>query len=272
MDWWQAILLGIVQGLTEFLPVSSSGHLLLFKELLGADAEGFLDFTVTVHFATVLATLVVFWSAIWKLLKGFFQFKYNDETDYICKILVSCIPVALVGFLFKDQVEALFSGELWQVGVGLCITACLLLFSDNAGKRFKVPAAKDQRNGISYWQVFVVGLAQAFAVTPGVSRSGSTIATGLLTGVKRESMAQFSFLMVLLPIIGEQSLDLLKVATGHETFGDGVGSLALCLGFVAAFISGLFACKWMIAIVKKAKLSWFALYCLLVAVLIFIFA
>jgi undecaprenyl-diphosphatase len=272
MDWWQAILLGIVQGLTEFLPVSSSGHLLIFKELLGADAEGFLDFTVTVHFATVLATLVVFWSAIWKLLKGFFQFKYNDETDYICKILVSCIPVALVGFLFKDQVEALFSGELWQVGVGLCITACLLLFSDNAGKRFKVPAAKDQRNGISYWQAFVVGLAQAFAVTPGVSRSGSTIATGLLTGVKRESMAQFSFLMVLIPIIGEQSLDLLKVATGHETIGGGVGSLALCLGFVAAFISGLFACKWMIAIVKKAKLSWFALYCLLVALLIFILA
>ena len=272
MDWWQAILLGIVQGLTEFLPVSSSGHLLIFKELLGADAEGFLDFTVTVHFATVLATLVVFWSAIWTLLKGFFQFKYNDETDYICKILVSCIPVALVGFLFKDQVEALFSGELWQVGVGLCITACLLLFSDNAGKRFKVPTAKDQRNGISYWQAFVVGLAQAFAVVPGVSRSGSTIATGLLTGVKRESMAQFSFLMVLIPIVGEQTLDLLKVAVGSETFGAGVGSLALCLGFVAAFLSGLFACKVMIAIVKKAKLSWFALYCLLVALLIFILA
>jgi len=272
MDWWQAILLGIVQGLTEFLPVSSSGHLLIFKELLGADAEGFLDFTVTVHFATVLATLVVFWCAIWKLLKGFFQFKYNDETDYICKILVSLIPVALVGFLLKDQVDALFSGALWQVGVGLCITACLLLVSDSAGKRFRVPVAKDSRNGISYWQAFVVGLAQAFAVIPGVSRSGSTIATGLLTGVKRQEMAQFSFLMVLIPIIGEQSLDLLKVATGHETFGAGVGSLALCLGFVAAFISGLFACKWMISIVKKAKLSWFALYCLLVALLIFILA
>ena len=272
MEWWQAILLGIVQGLTEFLPVSSSGHLLIFKELLGADAEGFLDFTVTVHFATVLATLVVFWGAIWKLLKGFFQFKYNDETDYVCKILVSLIPVALVGFLLKDQVDALFSGALWQVGVGLCITACLLLFSDNAGKRFRVPVAKDSRNGISYWQAFVVGLAQAFAVIPGVSRSGSTIATGLLTGVKRQEMAQFSFLMVLIPIIGEQSLDLLKVATGQETFGNGVGSLTLCLGFIAAFISGLFACKWMISIVKKAKLSWFALYCLLVALLIFILA
>ena len=270
MEWWQAFILGLVQGLTEFLPVSSSGHLLIFKELVGADAEGFLDFTVTVHFATVLATLVVFWGAIVQLLKGFFKFKYNDETDYICKILVSCIPVALVGFLFKDQVDALFSGELWQVGVGLCITAALLLFSDNAGKRFKVPVAKDTRNGISYWQAFVVGIAQAFAVVPGVSRSGSTIATGLLTGVKRESMAQFSFLMVLIPIIGEQCLDLLKVATGEAAFGSGVGSLALAVGFVAAFFSGLFACKVMIAIVKKAKLTWFALYCLLVAVLIFI--
>ena len=270
MEWWQAIILGLVQGLTEFLPVSSSGHLLIFKEIVGADAEGFLDFTVTVHFATVLATVVVFWSAIWQLLKGFFQFKYNDETDYICKILVSCIPVGLVGVLFKDQVDALFSGELWQVGVGLCITACLLIFSDNAGRRFKVPVAKDTRNGLSYWQAFVVGLAQAFAVVPGVSRSGSTIATGLLTGVKRESMAQFSFLMVLIPIIGEQSLDLLKLATGDATFGAGVGSLPLVLGFVAAFLSGLFACKVMIAIVKKARLTWFALYCLLVAVLIFI--
>ena len=245
---------------------------MIFKELLGVDGEGFLVFTVTVHFATVVATLVVFWSAIVQLLKGFFKFKYNDETDYICKILVSLIPVALVGFLFKDQVDALFSGGLWQVGVGLCITACLLLISDNAGKRFKVPAAKDQRNGISYWQAFVVGLAQAFAVAPGISRSGSTIATGLLTGVKRENMAQFSFLMVLIPIIGEQSLDLLKVALGSESFGSGVGPLALCLGFVAAFFSGLFACKVMISIVKKAKLTWFALYCLLVAALIFILA
>ena len=270
MEWWQAIVLGLVQGLTEFLPVSSSGHLLIFKELLGADAEGFLDFTVTVHFATVLATLVVFWGAIWKLLKGFFQFKYNDETDYICKILVSCIPVGLVGFLFKDQVDALFSGTLTQVAFGLLITAILLIVSDNAGKRFRVPVAKDSRNGISYWQALVVGVAQSVAVAPGISRSGSTIATGLLTGVKRESMAQFSFLMVLIPIIGEQCLDLLKVATGEASFGSGVGSLPLVLGFVASFLSGLFACKVMIAVVKKAKLTWFALYCLLVAVLIFI--
>jgi undecaprenyl-diphosphatase len=272
MDWWQAVLLGIVQGLTEFLPVSSSGHLMIFKELLGVDAEGFLDFTVTVHFATVLATIVVFWGAIWQLLKGFFQFKYNDETDYVCKILVSLIPVMIVGFFFKDQVDALFSGSLKQVAVGLCITAALLLLSDQIGKRIRAPRAKDTRNGISYGQAVLVGVAQAFAVAPGVSRSGSTIATGLLSGVKREVMAQFSFLMVLIPIIGEQSLDLLKVALGKETFGGSVGALALVLGFVAAFLAGLFACKVMVAIVRKAKLSWFALYCLLVAVLIFVLA
>ena len=272
MEWWQAVLLGIVQGLTEFLPVSSSGHLMIFKELLGVDGEGFLDFTVTVHFATVLATIVVFWSAIWQLLKGFFQFKYNDETDYVCKILVSLIPVALVGFLFKDQVDALFSGSLKQVAVGLCITALLLLVSDQVGKRIRAPRAKDTRNGISYGQAAIVGVAQAFAVVPGVSRSGSTIATGLLSGVKRDVMAQFSFLMVLIPIIGEQSLDLLKVAMGKEVFGSGVGPVALIVGFVAAFFAGLFACKVMIAIVRKAKLTWFAAYCLLVALLIFFLA
>ena len=272
MEWWQAILLGIVQGLTEFLPVSSSGHLMIFKELLGVDAEGFLDFTVTVHFATVLATVVVFWGAIWQLLKGFFKFKYNDETDYICKILVSLIPVMIVGFFFKDQVDALFSGSLKQVAVGLCITAALLVLSDQIGKRIRAPKAKDTRNGISYGQAALVGVAQAFAVVPGVSRSGSTIATGLLSGVKRDVMAQFSFLMVLIPIIGEQALDLLKVATGHEAFGGSVGATALMLGFAAAFVAGFFACKVMIAIVRKAKLAWFALYCLLVAVLIFILA
>ena len=262
MEWWQAFLLGIVQGLTEFLPVSSSGHLMIFRELLGVDGEGFLDFTVTVHFATVLSTIVVFWGAIVQLFKGFFKFRYNDETDYICKILVSLVPVAVVGFFFKDTVDGLFSGGLKAVAVGLCITAVLLWISDNAGKRFRVPVAKDTRNGISYWQ----------AVVPGISRSGSTIATGLLSGVKRDVMAQFSFLMVLIPIIGEQSLDLLKVAVGSEAFGAGVGPVALVLGFVAAFLSGLFACKVMLAIVKKAKLSWFALYCLVVAVLIFLFA
>lgn len=277
MEWWQALLLGIVQGLTEFLPVSSSGHLMIFKELLGVDAEGFLDFTVTVHFATVLSTLVVFWSVIRNLLKGFFRFKYNDETDYICKILVSMIPVALVGFFFKDRVEALFGDSLTTVAVCLVITAVLLVLSDILGKKPSLSgtapvSGSECRNGISYGQAFLVGVAQSFAVAPGLSRSGSTIATGLIAGVRREVMAQFSFLMVLIPILGEQCLDLLKAVVGSEPIGEGVGVLALAIGFAGAFFAGLFACKAMIAIVRKARLSWFALYCLAVAVLIFIFA
>ena len=272
MEWWQAILLGIVQGLTEFLPVSSSGHLMIFRELLGADAEGFLDFTVTVHFATVLSTVVVFWSAIWNLLKGFFKFRYNDETDYVLKLLVSVIPVGIVGFMFKDKVEAFFGDDLTTVGVGLCITALLLWLSDFLAGRRSIVKESQARNGISYWQALLVGVGQAFAVAPGVSRSGTTIATGLLSGVRRDVMAQFSFLMVLIPIVGEQLLDLLKVATGEASFGDGVGSVALALGFIFAFISGLFACKVMIALVRKARLGWFSLYCVLVAILIFIFA
>ena len=272
MEWWQAILLGIVQGLTEFLPVSSSGHLMIFRELLGADAEGFLDFTVAVHFATVLSTIVVFWSAIWNLLKGFFKFRYNDETDYVLKLLVSVIPVGIVGFMFKDKVEAFFGDDLTTVGVGLCITALLLWLSDFLAGRRSIVKESQARNGISYWQALLVGVGQAFAVAPGVSRSGTTIATGLLSGVRRDVMAQFSFLMVLIPIIGEQLLDLLKVATGEASFGDGVGPLALALGFIFAFISGLFACKVMIALVRKARLGWFSLYCVLVAILIFIFA
>ena len=274
MQWWQAILLGLVQGLTEFLPVSSSGHLMICKELLGVDGEGFLDFTVTVHLATVLATLVVFWKAIWQLLKGFFQFKYNNETDYVCKILVSLIPVAVVGFFFKDFVEGLFGESLIPVGVGLCFTAALLLLSDYSGRLFRRPGrpVKEVRNGISYGQAFLVGLGQAVAVAPGVSRSGTTIATGLVSGVRREVMAQFSFLMVLIPIIGEQLLDIVKAVAGEGGLAGGVGPVALLLGFVAAFVSGLFACKAMVALVRRARLGWFALYCVLVAVLIFVLA
>ena len=275
MDWWQAIILGIVQGLTEFLPVSSSGHLLIFKELVGADAEGFLDFTVTVHFATVLSTLIVFWAAIRKLLVDFFKFRMNDGTDYVLKILVSIIPVAIVGFVFKDAVEGLFGENLTTVAVALVITAFLLLLSDYAAKVFTF--AREEKNhagnGISWWQAFVVGIAQALAVMPGLSRSGTTIATGLICGVRRDFMSQFSFLMVLIPIIGEQSLDILKAVTGHtDAATGGVSVLCLALGFVAAFISGLFACKTMVALVRKARLGWFSIYCLIVAVLIFILA
>ena len=274
MSWLQALLLGIVQGLTEFLPVSSSGHLMIFRELLGVESEGFLDFTVTVHFATVLSTIVVFWSAIWKLLKGFFQFKYNDETDYVLKICVSMIPIAIVGLFFKDQVEGLFGENLFTVAVCLIITAILLFLSDQSGRFRSMSSSRSEntlRNGISYLQAAVVGLGQACAVAPGLSRSGTTIATGLICGVRRDVMAQFSFLMVLVPIIGEQALTIIK-GIGETTAAPGVGFLPLLMGFIGAFGAGLFSCKVMVELVKRAKLVWFSIYCLLAAFVILIFA
>lgn len=274
MSWLQALLLGIVQGLTEFLPVSSSGHLMIFRELLGVESEGFLDFTVTVHFATVLSTIVVFWSAIWKLLKGFFQFKYNDETDYVLKICVSMIPIAIVGLFFKDQVEGLFGENLFTVAVCLIITAILLFLSDQSGRFRSMSSSRSEnthRNGISYLQAAIVGLGQACAVAPGLSRSGTTIATGLICGVRRDVMAQFSFLMVLVPIIGEQALTVIK-GIGEPAAAPGVGFLPLLMGFIGAFGAGLFSCKVMVELVKRAKLVWFSIYCLIAASLILIFA
>jgi undecaprenyl-diphosphatase len=270
MEWWEALVMGIVQGLTEFLPVSSSGHLMISKALLGVDSEGFLDFTVTVHFATVLSTIVVFWGAIWKILKGVFKFRYNDETDYFLKICVSMIPVAVVGFCFKDKVEAMFGDTLRTVAVFLLVTAVLLCFSDVFTREVKIK--NNYRNGISWWQAIAVGLGQACAVAPGLSRSGTTIATGLICGVKRDQMAQFSFLMVLIPIVGEQMLTIIDMISGEVATASGVGFLSLLVGFLAAFLSGLFACKVMIALVSRARLSCFALYCVLAAVLIFVFA
>lgn len=272
MDWWQALVLGLVQGLTEFLPVSSSGHLAIFHALTGVDADAntLLGFTVLVHFATVCSTLVVFWKVIWKLLKGLFRFRYNDETDYIAKLVVSMIPVGVVGLLFRDKVEALFGEGLIVVGCCLLVTALLLWLSDRFGGKVE---GRQHRNGIAFWQAFVVGIGQALAVAPGLSRSGTTIATGLLTGVRRDVMAQFSFLMVLAPILGEQLLEVVSSASsGTPLFGPEVSTLSLVLGFVAAFASGLFACKAMIALVRRAKLWWFSLYCVLAAILVFILA
>ena len=265
MDWLQALILGLVQGLTEFLPVSSSGHLAIGREILGVEAAEDLVFEITVHVATVLATIIVFRKQIWKLLCGLFKFKYNDETDYILKICVSMIPVFIVGMFFKDEVEALFT-SLLVVGLSLIVTAMLLLFSDIYGGRGKV-AAKQYRNGIGWWQALTVGIGQAFAVIPGLSRSGTTISTGLLCGVKREAVAQFSFLMVLVPILGEAFLDLV----GGDVAASSIGTVPLLVGFLAAFVSGLFACKVMIALVKKAKLRWFALYCALVGLAVIIY-
>ena len=265
MEWFEAILLGLVQGLTEFLPVSSSGHLTIGREILGVEASDDLVFEVVVHAATVLATIVVFRKQIWKLLCGLFKFKYNDETDYVFKICVSMIPIFIVGVFFKDWVESLFS-SLLVVGIALMVTACLLFFSDRfaARRSSDAPAA---RGGISYLQALIIGISQAFAVVPGLSRSGTTISTGLLCGVRREDVAQFSFLMVLVPILGEALLDLV----GGDMAASSVGSGALLLGFLAAFVSGVFACRVMIAIVKKAKLKWFALYCLAVGALVVLF-
>lgn len=285
MEWFEAVLLGLLQGLTEFLPVSSSGHLEIGKVLLGVETSDDLLFTTMVHAATVLSTIVVFRKQIWDLLKGFFcglkdwrivrneagrkVLSCNDQTDYLFKIALSMIPVMVVGLFFKDQVESLF-GSIHVVGGALVVTALLLFFSDYASRpgRKSIFPANGYRNGLSYWQAFAVGLGQAFAVVPGLSRSGTTISTGLICGVKREVMAQFSFLMVLVPILGETFLEVV----GGEFGSSSVGVLPLVLGFVSAFVSGLFACKVMIALVKKAKLSWFALYCLVATVCIFIFA
>lgn len=285
MEWFEAVLLGLIQGLTEFLPVSSSGHLEIGKVLLGVETTDDLLFTTMVHAATVLSTIVVFRKQIWDLLKGFFcglkdlkvgqneagkkVLVCNDQTDYLLKMVLSMVPVMIVGLFFKDSVEALF-GSIQVVGVALVVTAMLLFFSDYASRpgRKSIFPVNEYRNGISYWQALAVGIGQAFAVVPGLSRSGTTISTGLICGVRREVMAQFSFLMVLVPILGETFLELV----GGEFGASSVGALPLVLGFVSAFVSGFLACKVMIALVKKAKLSWFALYCLVAAAAIFIFA
>lgn len=252
MNWFEALVLGIVQGLTEYLPVSSSGHLAIGSYLFGVNGEDNLAFTVLVHVATVLSTLVVLWKEINWILKGLFKFKMNDETKYFLNIVVSMIPVGVVGVFFKDKVEEVFGSGLLIVGLMLLVTAALLTFSYYAKPR--------QREHISMKDAFIIGLAQACAVMPGLSRSGSTIATGLLLGNKKEKLAQFSFLMVIPPILGEALLDLLKAAKGEEAFGN-IDVLPLAVGFVAAFVSGCVACKWMINIVKKGKLVWFGVYC-----------
>ncbi len=260
MSWFEGLILGLVQGLTEFLPVSSSGHLAIGKALFGIETAD-LSFEIAVHAATVLATIVVFRKEIWKLLQGLFKFKINAETRYILLILISMIPVFVVGMFFKDSVEALFGEGLVVVGCALLVTA-LLLFLSEALKR------RNAEGGPVTWKSALwMGLAQAIAVIPGLSRSGSTIATGLLCGVKKEEVAQFSFLMVLIPILGEAFLDL----GGGDAATSTVGALPLILGFLAAFVSGLFACRVMIALVKKAKLKWFALYCVAAALFCLIY-
>lgn len=258
MNTIEALVLGILQGLTEYLPVSSSGHLAIGSYIFGLNGEENLAFTVAVHVATVLSTFVILWSEIAWILKGIFKFEMNDETRYMFNIIVSMIPVGIVGVFFKDTVEDIFGSGLLIVGLMLLVTAALLTFSYYAKPR--------QKDNISLKDAFIIGLAQAVAVMPGLSRSGSTIATGLLLGNKKEKLAQFSFLMVIPPILGEALLDVLKAVKGEEAFG-GIDAMPLAVGFIAAFVSGCLACKWMINLVKTGKLVYFAIYCAIVGVI-----
>lgn len=262
MSWLEALFLGILQGLTEFLPVSSSGHLTIGSVLFGMSGEENLTFAIVVHTATVFSTIVVLWHEVAGLFKGFFGFKWNEDMQMVCKILLSMIPVGIVGLFFKDQVEQLFGSGLLLVGCMLLLTAALLAFSYYAKPR--------QKENISFKDAFIIGLAQACAVLPGLSRSGSTIATGLLLGNKKEQVAKFSFLMVIIPILGEGFLDLIK--GGFSPAASGISYTALTVGFLAAFISGSVACKWMINLVKKGKLIYFAYYCLAVGLITITYA
>lgn len=258
MSWLEALILGIVQGLTEFLPVSSSGHLEIGHALLGTSGEENLTFAIIVHVATVLSTLVILWREVDKLFRGTFTtWKWNAEKDYVAKILVSMIPVFVVGMFFKDQVEAFFGNGLLLVGVCLLITALLLALSEWLQKRRAVKGHE-----VGYKDAIIIGIAQACAVLPGLSRSGTTIATGLLCGVKKESVAQFSFLMVLIPILGEALLDGIKLLQGEVTMS--LGMAPAIVGFLAAFITGCFACRFMIEIVRRQRLIWFAVYCAII--------
>ena len=266
MEWFQAIILGIIQGLTEFLPVSSSGHLTIASNLFGLSGEENLTFTVVVHIATVCSTLVILWKEVVWIFKDLFAKQswrsysgLNDGTHFAINILISMIPIAIVGFFFKDTVEEIFGSGMLIVGIMLLVTATLLAFSYFAKPR--------QRENISGWHAFIIGIGQTVAVLPGLSRSGTTIATGLLLGNKKENLAQFSFLMVIPPILGEALLDIKDIAeVGFSAAMNGISPLALGLGFLAAFITGCLACQWMVNLVKKGKLVWFAVYCAIIGI------
>lgn len=259
MNWFEALILGLIQGLTEFLPVSSSGHLELGKGLLGIETEDSLAFTVLVHGATVLSTIVVFRQDIWQLLKGLFRFQWNEETKYFVKIAISMIPIAIVGLFFKDSVEAVFESAaiILIVGLMLLLTAALLAFAyyKKAGDR-----------NISFWDALIIGVAQTIAVIPGLSRSGTTIATGLILGNRRSEVARFSFLMVLIPIIGENLLSLFELGD-TQVAASTTPVFVLIIGFISAFIAGHAACKWMVKLVKDGKLIYFAIYCAIIALI-----
>jgi undecaprenyl-diphosphatase len=272
MDWLNALIMGVVQGLAEYLPISSSGHLEIFRELLGLDLTGAesLEFDVMLHVATVLSTVVILWREFAPLCVDFFTFKRGERFNYVLKILISCIPIGIVGVCFKDSIEQFFGNGLTVVGVCLCITALLLAFSyffrtrPSLTKSVKPYTPRD----ITWLDAFIIGCAQMIAVLPGLSRSGTTIATGIIIGNKREQVAQFSFLMVIIPILGEALLDVKDLLTeGTTAVSASIGFMPMLVGFLAAFIVGCCACKWMIELVKRGKLIWFAVYCLVVGLI-----
>lgn len=259
MNIIEAIVLGLLQGLTEFLPVSSSGHLEIGKALFELDEGKNLYFTIAVHGATVLSTIVVFRKELLQLARGVFKFRMNEETIYVLKILVSMIPIAIVGFLFRVEVEGLFNGNMLFVGLMLIVTSILLAVGHFSARR---------ERSIGYRDAFIIGIAQAIAVLPGLSRSGATISTGMMLGNRKDELARFSFLMVLLPILGANFVELLS-ETDPNTVS--ISPVVLIAGSLTAFISGYAACRWMISIVRKSKMIWFSVYCLLIGLITILF-
>lgn len=277
MDTLQALLLGIVQGLAEYLPISSSGHLEIAQGLLGLDLSGAdaLQFDIMLHVATVLSTIVILWREFSGMCVSFFTLKKDENTSLVCKILVSCIPVGIVGLFFKDSIEQFYGHNLTVVGTCLLVTAALLAFAYYSRTRSLIKKSGTDGSAsigrpISYVDAFVIGCAQAVAVLPGLSRSGSTIATGIMLGDRRDSVARFSFLMVIIPILGQAFLDLVK-GMKDGGFDSSVGFMPMFAGFMASFIVGCIACKWMLEIVRRGRLVWFAVYCAIVGVVCLIF-
>jgi undecaprenyl-diphosphatase len=253
MNWFEAMILGLIQGITEFLPVSSSGHLELGKYLFNINPDANFYFSVAVHGATVLSTIAVLWKEIADLFRGLFRFRLNDETKYVFKIFISMIPVGIAGLFLKDIVDEYFTGNMISLGVQFMITAVILMLPS---------FIKPKERPIGYLDSFIIGIAQAIAVVPAISRSGATIATGLIIGNKKSDIAKFSFLMVLIPVIGANLVEMRSGAFSAE----GTSFSVILAGFITAFISGYFACKWMISLVKKGNLLWFAVYCVLIGV------
>ena len=264
MNWIESVISGIIQGLTEFLPVSSSGHLTIAGTFFGLTGEENLAFAILVHIATVLSTVIVLWKDIAGLFKGLFAFSWNNETKMVAKLLLSMIPVGFVGLFFRDTVEMFFGSGLLLVGCMLLLTAALLLISS-----FTVLNKKED---ISFRDAFIIGFVQACAVLPGLSRSGTTIATGVWLGIDREKIAKFSFLMVIIPVLGETLLDGMKMFKGETSIFTSLSLPSMICGFTAAFVSGLIACKWMIGLVKRGKMKYFAWYCIALGLFVIIFS